>query len=56
MQFAHLVGISEHTFRDNGLFLKSMHEHVLRTHFQVLILCVVKAGSSQRRLSFLITE
>ena len=24
------------TFRDNDLFLRSMHEHVLRTHFLVL--------------------
>ena len=39
MQFAHLiVDISEHTFQDNDLFLRSMHEHVLRTHFQVLLL------------------
>ena len=38
MQFAHLVDISEGTFRDNDLFLRSMHEHVLRTHFQVLLL------------------
>ena len=30
--------ISERTFWDNGLFLRSMHEHVLRTHFQVLLL------------------
>ena len=38
MQFAHLVDISERTFQDNDLFLRSMHEHVLRTHFQVLLL------------------
>ena len=39
MQFAHLiVDISEHTFQDNDLFLRSMHEHVLRTYFQVLLL------------------
>ena len=38
MQFAHLVDFSECTFRDNDLFLRSMHEHVLRTHFQVLLL------------------
>ena len=39
MQFAHLiVDISEHTFQDNELFLRSMHEHVIRTHFQVLLL------------------
>ena len=25
---------SERTFQDNDLFLRSMHEHVLRTHFQ----------------------
>ena len=36
MQFAHLVDISECTFRDNDIFLSSMHENVLRTHFQVL--------------------
>ena len=39
MQFAHLiVDISEHTFQDNDLFLRSMDEHVLPTHFQVLLL------------------
>ena len=38
MQFAHLVDISERTFQDNDLFLRSMQEHVLRTHFQVLLL------------------
>ena len=32
------MDISERTFRDNDLFLRSMHEHVLRTHFQVLLL------------------
>ena len=37
MQFAHLVDISERTFQDD-VFLRSMHEHVLRTHFQVLLL------------------
>ena len=31
-------GHSERTFRDNDLFLRSMHEHVLRTHFLVLCL------------------
>ena len=39
MQFAHLiVAISEHTFQDNDLFLRNMHDHVFRTHFQVLLL------------------
>ena len=38
MQFAHLVDISESTFWDSGLFLRSMHEHVLKTHFQLLLL------------------
>ena len=38
MQFAHLVDISQRTFRDNDLFLRSMHEHVLRIHLQLLLL------------------
>ena len=38
MQFAYLVDISERTSRDNDLLLRSMHEHVLRTYFQVLLL------------------
>ena len=38
MQFAHLVDISERTFRDDDLFLRSMHEYVLRTQFQLLLL------------------
>ena len=32
------MDISECIFRDNDLVLRSMHEHVLRTHFQVLLL------------------
>ena len=54
VQFAHLVDISERTFRDNDLFLRSMNEHVLELSFRYYF-CFVKAGSSQRRLSFQIT-
>ena len=62
MQFAYLVNISEHTFQDD-LFLRSMHEHVLRTHFQVLLLhCesrffskMVKFGQNNRIKTTLIS-
>ena len=33
-----LPDISERTFQDNDLYLRSMREHVLRAHFQVLLL------------------
>ena len=58
-----LPDISERTFQDNDLFLRSMHEHVLRTHFQeLLLLCesrffskMVKFGPNNRIKTTLIS-
>ena len=55
MQFAHLVEISERTFRDNDLFLSACMNMYFELTFRYYF-CVVKAGSSQRRLSFQVTE
>ena len=36
--YSNAICIFERTFWDNNLFLRSIPEHVLRTHFQVLLL------------------
>ena len=55
MQFRHLVDISECTFRDNDLLLRSMHEHVLYlelTNNQFRYYFLIKHGVGEQKQPF----
>ena len=45
------LNANERTFQDNDLILRSMHEHVLQTHFQVLLL-LCESGFFSKMVKF----